>query len=182
MAGDRRRRRPPTVGLCHHRPMANTAILRYKVEPVIRAGLEEEFLQPFTSQVLTLPGGAVREFDAVSDDGTVVVSIKTSSGLTCGGNIPSGKINGCIADLYYLSLVDAPVRRLVLTNPEFHEIFTKRIAGALPEGVEVKLLPRPPELQAEVDGVIREASDEIDRGKAVQEVAAAIEEEAEAPE
>ena len=136
-----------------------------------------EFAQPFISQVLTLTGGAVREFDAVSEDGTVVVSIKTSSGLTSGGNIPGGKINGSIADLYYLSMVDAPVRRLVLTNPEFHKIFTKRMAGALPLGVEVTLMPLPPDLQAEVDAVIREASNEIDRGKAVQEVAAAIEEE-----
>jgi hypothetical protein len=160
--------------------MANTAILRYKVEPVIRAGLEQEFVQPFTSRDLTLPAGAVREFDAVSKDGTVVVSIKTSSGLTSGGNVPSGKINSCIADLYYLSLVDARVRRLVLTNPQFHEIFTRRMAGALPEGVEVTLMPLPPDLQAEVDDVIREASDEIDRGKAIPDVAAAIEDEAEA--
>jgi hypothetical protein len=90
--------------------MANTAILRYKVEPLVRAALAEEFLQRFSSQVLTLPGGAVREFDAVSDDGTVVASIKTRPGLTSGGNIPGGKINGCIADLYYLSLLNAPVR------------------------------------------------------------------------
>lgn len=48
-------------------------------------------------------------------------------------------------------------------------------------GVEVTLVALPPELQAEVDGVIRQASDEIDRGKVVQEVAASIEEEAEAP-
>jgi hypothetical protein len=41
--------------------------------------------------LLALPGGAVREFDAVSDDRRVVVNIKTSSGLTSGGNIPSGK-------------------------------------------------------------------------------------------
>jgi hypothetical protein len=37
-----------------------------------------------------------------------VVNIKTSSGLTSGGNIPSGKINGCIADLYYLSCSTRP--------------------------------------------------------------------------
>lgn len=69
----------------------------------------------------------------------------------------------------------------MLTNPAFYEIFTRRMASALPEGVEVKVVPLPAELQAEVDGVIREASEEIDRGKAVQEVASAIEEEAEAP-
>ena len=167
------------AGLWHHDQMANTAILRTKVEPVIRARLETEFAQPFRSQILGLPGGAAREFDAVSADGTVVVSIKTSSGLTSGGNIPGGKINGCIADLYYLSLLGAPVRRLVLTNREFYEIFVKRMAGALPDGVEVKLVPLPAGLQAEVDRVIREASEEMDRGKVAQEVAAAVEEEVE---
>lgn len=125
------------------------------------------------------PSGGAREFDAVSEDHAVVISIKTSSGLTSGGKVPSGKINGCVADLYYLSLLDAPVRRLVLTNPEFHQIFIKRMAGALPKGVEVKLIPLTPDLQAEVDRVIREASREIDRGKFVQVVAAAIEEEVE---
>lgn len=62
----------------------------------------------------------------------------------------------------------------MLTNPEFYEIFVKRMAGALPDGVEVRLVPLPPELQAEVAGVIREASDEIDRGKAAKDVAAAL--------
>ena len=56
------------------------------------------------------------------------------------------------------------------------------MAGALPKRVAVNLVPLPSDLQAEVDRVIREASDEIDRGKAAQEVAAAIEEEVEAPE
>jgi hypothetical protein len=162
--------------------MANTALLRYKVEPYIRAQLEVEFGQPFRSKELPLPGGATREFDAVSDDSTVVVSIKTSSGLTSGGKRPSGKINSCTADLYYLSLLDAPIRRLVLTNPEFHKIFITVMRGAIAQGIDVVLVALPPELQAEVDGVIAEASSEIDRGKAVQAIAVAIEDEAEAPE
>jgi hypothetical protein len=72
--------------------MANTAMLRYKVEPVIRERLAKEFGQPFASRILVLPGGAQREFDAVSADGTVVVSIKTSSGLTTlAGIFPAGR-------------------------------------------------------------------------------------------
>jgi len=165
--------------VCDHRAMANTAILRYKVEPVICAQLEAEFGQPFASQRLPLPGGATREFDAVSADGTVVVSIKSSSGLTSGGKRPAGKINSCTADLYYLSLLDAPVRRLVLTNPDFYEIFAEVMRGAIASGVDVVLMPLPAELQAEVDGVIADASDEIDRGKVAEAVAVVLEEEAE---
>jgi hypothetical protein len=62
----------------------------------------------------------------------------TSSGFTSGGT-PAG-IKGCIADLYYLSLVDAPVRRLVLTNPQSYEILFTNAGRALPEGVDVWLL------------------------------------------
>ena len=88
--------------------VANTAILRYKVEPVIREQLAVRFGQPFASRILRFPEGGQREFDAVSADGRVVASIKCSSGLTSGGNLPTGKINSCITDLYYLSLVAAP--------------------------------------------------------------------------
>jgi hypothetical protein len=141
--------------------MANTAMLRYKVEPVIRARLEVEFGQPFASTVLALPAGARREFDAVSGDRTIVASIKTSSGLTSGGNLPTGKIKSCIADLYYLSLVLADVRRLVLTNPEFFNIFMNRMEGAIAPGIEVVLSPLGSELQAEVDLVMAAASKEM---------------------
>jgi hypothetical protein len=159
--------------------MANTAILRYKVEPVIRKLLAAEFGQPFASRVLALPGGAHREFDAVSADGRAVVSIKTSSGLTSGGNLPSGKINSCIADLYYLSLVDAPVRRLVLTNPEFYEIFTARMRGAIAPGIEVSLSPLDAELQSEVDQVVAAASREMGAPATETAVGVAVEDQAE---
>ena len=158
--------------------MANTAMLRYKVEPVIRERLAVEFGRPFVSRILTLPGGAQREFDAVSADGTVVVSIKTSSGLTSGGNLPGGKINSCIADLYYLGLIDAAVRRLVLTNPAFYDIFMTRMRGAVAPGIEVVLSPLDAELQAEVDLVIAAASKEMG-AVATEAIAVAAEDEAE---
>lgn len=170
---------PLPHALCDDRAMANTSLLRDEVEPYIRAQLETEFGKVFTSQRLPLPGGATREFDAVSDDGSIVVSIKTSSGLTSGGNLPGGKIKAAIADLYYLSLISAPTKWLVLTNPKFHEIFSRVMDGAVSPEIEVRLMPLSAELQSRVDGVIAAAVDEMDRGKAVQAVATAIEEEAE---
>lgn len=113
--------------------MANT-LLRYEVEPYVRVQLATQFGKVFRSQRLPLPGGVTREFDAVSDDGSIVVSIKTSSGLTSGRNLPGGKIKAAIADLYSLSLISAPVRWLVLTNPKFHEIFPRVMDGAVSPG------------------------------------------------
>lgn len=174
--------RPLARSICQPWSMANTAMLRYKVEPVIREMLKATFGQGFSSQILTLLGGATREFDAVSSDGRIVASIKSSSGLTSGGKFPGGKVNGCIADLYYLSLLRVPVRQLILTNPEFFAIFTKRMRGAVAPGIDVVLLPLPAELQAEVDAIVLAASEEIDKGKATHVVAAAVEEEADSNE
>ncbi len=97
----------------------------------------------------------------MSVDATVVASIKSASGKTSGGNVPSGKINDCLAELYYLSLVGAPTRFLVLTTPEFFEIFAKKTQGAVAEGIEIICIRLPPEMQAKVDAVKYQASQEV---------------------
>jgi hypothetical protein len=125
--------RPPTgrTASWQNQAVADTAFLRFEVEPWIREQLAQRYGQSFNSQILALVSGGRHEFDAVSDDGRVVAAIKTSSGLTAGGRRPAGKINACLADLYYLSLIDAAVRLLILTNPDFFEIFTRSTDGAL---------------------------------------------------
>lgn len=141
--------------------MANTMVMKRKVEDFVRAALCEEYGQPFETRFLRLTTGGRHEFDAVSADGTIVASIKASSGLTSGGRIPAGKIKDSIAELYYLTLVDAPVRILVLTTPAFHTLFTRAVEGALPGEIELRLIPLPPDLQKEVDAVVEIASREV---------------------
>jgi len=141
--------------------MADTAFLRYGVEPWVREQLAARYGQAFSSQVLDLTSGGSREFDAVSRDGSVVAAIKTSSGLTSGGKFPGGKVNSCIADLYYLTLVDVPTRLLVLTDPEFHDIFTNRMTGAVANGIDVELLVLPPSIQKRVDQIRDKSSAEM---------------------
>jgi len=63
--------------------MADTRYLKSIVEDNVRAWLKDRFDQPFTSMFLQLIGvdGTARthEFDAVSEDGAIVCSIKTAS-------------------------------------------------------------------------------------------------------
>jgi hypothetical protein len=160
--------------------MANTRYLTTVVETWVRSQLGERFGQPFQKQRLRLSTGREMEFDAVSADATVVAAIKTSSGLTSGGNFPSGKVNSCIADLWYLNLVDAPERLLVLTNPTFYEIFIGRMDGAIPNGIEVLSLQLPVEIQSEVDQVVASASSEMGSAAVRAAIAVAAEDEAEA--
>ena len=141
--------------------MADTTYLTREVEDYVRSELARQTGQSFTKSRITLRTGGSHEFDAVSVDATVVASIKSASGKTSGGNVPSGKINDCLAELYYLSLVGAPTRFLVLTTPEFFEIFAKKTQGAVAEGIEIICIRLPPEMQAKVDAVKYEASQEV---------------------
>jgi hypothetical protein len=141
--------------------MADTSYLRYKVEPFVRDRLTERFAQIFRSKSVSLTTGGTHEFDAVSEDGSIVVGIKAASGLTSGGRVPSGKLNNAIAELYYLSLVDAPTRILVLTTPSFYALMIKKVKGALIPGIQIECIELSPEMQAEVDKVVKAASAEV---------------------
>jgi len=150
--------------------VADTTYLTKTVEEFIRAHLADSCGQPFRKRFLDLRPGGKHEFDAVSEDGTIVASIKAHSGLTSGGKAPSGKILACLAELYYLTLVDAPTRLLVLTNPLFFEIFKRKTVGAVADGLTIELVPLPTEMQAKVDSVVREASREMSPAAAEAEV------------
>jgi len=154
--------------------MADTTLMRHRVEDLVRDQLAKRHGSEFSAQFLPLRPGGKHEFDAVSRDGTVVVSVKSASGLTAGGRVPAGKIKDCIAELYYLSLVDAPIRALVLTTPAFHAIFMRIIRGAIAEGITIECMPLPADLQRQVDEVVRIASREVSPQAAREMVAGEV--------
>lgn len=128
-------------------PMANTNYLKSIVEDHVRGWLKEKFGQSFAPAFLSLAGvqGVARthEFDAVSADGHIVCSIKTASWKTNGGNRGDGKIGGAYRELYFLGLVTARDKYLVLTDPEFFQCFTRETGGRLINGVTLLHCPLP---------------------------------------
>lgn len=76
--------------------MADTRYLTTVVEDYVRGRLEQFYGVKFTKQFLQLSTGASHEFDAVAADGSIVASIKATSGLTAGGRIPVGKLHNAI--------------------------------------------------------------------------------------
>jgi hypothetical protein len=141
-------------------PVANTRILTTAVEEHVRTTLHRKHGVAFAKRRLRLTSGGLHEFDAVSDDGQFVASIKSASGRTSGGRIPAGKIKDCVAELYFLSMINAPRRVLILTTPDFYDIFTKVMVGKVVPGIEVTLCRLPEQLQAVVAAVQAAASAE----------------------
>jgi hypothetical protein len=141
--------------------MADTRYLTTVVEAHVRDVLSARYGVAFEKRKLPLTTGGRHEFDAVSPDGEFVASIKSASGTTAGGRIPSGKIKDSIAEIYFLSLVEAPTRQLILTTPGFYEILMRSLRGKVAPGVDIVLEQLPPEVQAEVDRVQATASREV---------------------
>ena len=127
--------------------MANTHLLKARVEPYVRERLSERFSQTFSSVFLPLAGCCgSHEFDAVSADGRIVCGIKSSSGVTSGGKIPSGKIAGAYQELYFLASVDADKRFLVLTDEEFYELLARNMGEKLSREIQLLYCPLTEEL------------------------------------
>jgi len=141
--------------------MADTSLLKTVVEPYVCGVLQQEYGRPFGPKRLTLASGGSHEFDAVSDDGQNVASVKAASGRTSGGNNPSGKIKDAEAELYYLTLANGTERILVVTDPEFYEILTRRLRGRLASGLSLKLVPLPLEIMIQVQKIRNWASAEV---------------------
>lgn len=135
--------------------VANTQPLKDEVEPYVRTELEKEYGIPFKSMVLELYPGGEHEFDAVSKDKKIIATIKTSSGSG------AGKVHAVVAELYYLMLVDAPIKIVVLTDPEFYRHMDKKLKRALYPGLHLKLVELSPQLQALVAQIQKDASDEV---------------------
>ena len=145
--------------------MADTTIYKTKVEPFVRGWLSERFGVPFEPREIFLSGAQPPQrqhgFDAVSLHGKIVAGINASSGKTSRGKHPAGKIHKAYQEVYFLSLIEAERKLLVLTDPDFFEIFSSETRGHLATSVEIVLCPLPPELKAEVDKVRTKATSEV---------------------
>lgn len=149
--------------------MANTAKLRYLIEPYVRSELEKIYLgNIFTEKRLPLHKKkdgtyAYHNFDAVSDDNSIIASIKSHSWLTSGGNLPSGKIGQIYQSIYYLSLVTAEKKLMIFTDLETYERFSEFSNGKLGDGIEIKYIKLSEELQRIMIQIQNEASEEMSR-------------------
>lgn len=147
------------------RKVANTQIIKTKIEPFVREWLKHKFNQPFFKMELPLrDSDAVHEFDAVSLDRKVVAGIKSASGKTRRQKNPAAKCQGAYAELYFLSLIEADKKFLVLTNQPFYELFKRAATGKVATGIELLYCKLSPELEALMKTVYEDAADEIDRG------------------
>lgn len=132
--------------------MANTRAYREAEEWVRGNALPELFHGKVFSKIRLSVGRkgdgskAQHEFDAVSSDGTVVVEIKCSSGLTSGGRRPTGQLKDALVAAFLLSRTRSPVKALVFTDIKLYQAFEKSYEGVAPDSVRRTHVELPPDI------------------------------------
>ena len=113
--------------------MATTATERDVQTWVRDTYLPKSYKSKFTKKKLQLTPGGTFEFDAVSDDGSVVASVCTAGYRTTEDKPGEGKMHKVRSDAFFLLLVEAPKKLLVFTERDMHEAWQKeQISGRMP--------------------------------------------------
>jgi hypothetical protein len=142
--------------------MANTTVLKKVVEPHVRRWLEEHYGKSFEEGEVTLPliSNGRHRFDGVSKDRTIVAAIKANATRE-NGKVGVGVIKSVLAELYFLSLVKANKKALVLTNERFFLLMRERLEGLILPNTEMLFCPLSGEARCAIAEINRACRQEI---------------------
>jgi hypothetical protein len=148
--------------------MADMSVQREVERWVRQSWLPVKYGQSFSAKSLRLSSGGSFDFDGVSDDGSVVVSISTSAAQTASGKRGSGKLQKIRADALFLLLAQAKRSVLVFTEEDMFQLCRKEAEkGRLPRSLEFALAELPRELESRLKEARRRASVEVTPGTAI---------------
>jgi hypothetical protein len=147
--------------------MADTRVQLEVEDWVRRNWMETQYGTRFSRERLRLRSGGVFDFDAVSEDRSIVATISTSGAKTSTGKYAVGKILKLRSDMLFLTQVDAKRRIIVLTERDMCDQCNKEFAaGRVPKEIEFVCADIPDDLRTRlVEG--REKASGESSGKAV---------------
>jgi hypothetical protein len=124
--------------------------------------LPNRFQQSFSEQKVRLEPGGEFKFDAVSADGSIVVSISTSRALMSNGKRGVGKLMKLRADMLFHVLAVAPRHVMVLTESCMYEALqAEKRKGRVPSQIELVRVELPGELSERLAASRDRASREV---------------------
>ena len=126
--------------------------------------MRETFGQPFFRERVKLRSGGVFDFDAVSADRSIVVTISTSGAVTSTGKNAVGKLMKLRSDMLFLLLAEPARALMVLTETDMHDAILKEKAGGrVPPEIEFYCAPLPTDLAERLRAAKARSAAEIRR-------------------
>jgi hypothetical protein len=128
--------------------MADTRIQLEVEDWVRRNWMASHFGMKFSRERLVLRSGGVFDFDAVSEDHSVVATISTGGSKTFSGKYAVGKMLKLRSDMLFLTMVQATRRLIILTEHDMVVQCEKEAAGGrVPPEIEFACAIIPEELR-----------------------------------
>ncbi len=104
--------------------------IQLEVEDWVRRNwMPTQYGTKFSRERLRLRSGGLFDFDAVSEDHSIVATISTSGAKTLPGKNASGKVQKLRADMLFLTQVEAKRRIIVLTRTRHVHVMREGICG-----------------------------------------------------
>ena len=136
--------------------------IQLEVEDWVRRNwMPSHFGMRFSRERLALRSGGVFDFDAVSEDHSIVATISTSGAKTSGGKHAVGKMVKLRSDMLFLTMVQAKRRVIVLTERDMCDHCEKEAEGGrVPPEIEFACAIIPGELRVKLVAARLRASTE----------------------
>jgi len=130
---------------------------------VCRVVLPRKYGRAFAPKAIGLTPGGSFDFDAVSDDGSIVACISTSGRRTASGKGGTGKTQKIRSDMFFLLLARRAKRRVaVFTESDMVEFWQGEHAkGRLPKRIELLKVSLPSALDRRLRRARKRASREV---------------------
>jgi len=142
--------------------MADTRVQLQVEDWVRKEWMPQHYGMKFRRERVSLSSGGVFDFDAVSDDDSIVATISTSGATTASGKHAVGKLLKIRSDMFFLLLVKAQRRIVVLTEPDMYDLCLKeQQGGRVPSSIEFVLAAIPDHLAGKLKESRRSASQEV---------------------
>jgi hypothetical protein len=142
--------------------MANTHT-QIEIERWIRTQwMPKYFNQEFMAQRLQLNTGGHFDFDAVSEDGSIVANISTSNAKTSGGKNGTAKYQKLRSDMLFLTMVNARQKFIILSEKDMFDLCMKeRENGRVPIEIEFAYAEIPESLNLSLKESKKIAANEV---------------------
>jgi len=128
-----------------------------------REWLPVQFSQQFFRERMPLSSGGVFDYDAVSSDRKIIVSISTSGSMTSGGKQGVGKLQKIRADMFFMLLTPNVERKIIVFTEKdmFEKCKNETVAGRAPKEIEFLYVQIPDALQLKLIESRKKAAREV---------------------
>jgi hypothetical protein len=141
--------------------VADTRIQLEVEDWVRRNWMASHFGIKFSRERMPLRSGGVFDFDAVSEDHSIVATISTSGSRTSGGKNAVGKMLKLRSDMLFLTMVEAKRRLIILTEQDMcTKCGNEAAGGRVPPEIEFACATIPDELRVRLVAARLKASQE----------------------